>query len=592
MADGWASATPLRNSDFKALLATPRPAHLAPLQPRERRPKPARGEGGDGEKKGKFKKPGPRGRPGKPGKEGDAEKDEGPTYRDRAKERREGVDFAEPEVELAARGVAPVALASLSIEQSKFLGGDIEHTHLVKGLDYALLHHERAKLEADKAKAAEAAAAAKAAALLPRGVAAEAARFTTAAGRAVYDALFRPPPANRALLREMFQPRRTAFVFEFGDLASDVPTTLRRSKADCPPVQDLVCAADDGAVLERITKIMAYLSASGAGRPGKAAARDAEYIRALLSGATPGAPGDAQVHGQLVMKGQAAIAPSGGSGGSGGGAAGAAAAGAAAAGAAAAGAADGAAAGAAAAAAGPKPAPEDDDDIFGEAGTDYAPALPAKKGDAAAQQRRPEGGLFASNEHVADLRAPPPALPADVRGGEGEVDMDVEEGQLPGARRTTAADAAAAAAAAAAGVWQRPAEVPKWRVAAKPGAGGGGGAGFADEAYAECFPSMAEMAEDDEEGAPEKPGAPGAEGADGADGAAAGALAKGGKGKAKAKAGGMDDAERKLNQKLSREVHQMQGIFKEKGWGSEAAFRKPDKLDAVTATPARKRLRL
>ena len=25
------------------------------------------------------------------------------------------------------------------IEESKFLGGDVEHTHLVKGLDYALL---------------------------------------------------------------------------------------------------------------------------------------------------------------------------------------------------------------------------------------------------------------------------------------------------------------------------------------------------------------------------------------------------------------------------------------------------------------------
>ena len=26
-----------------------------------------------------------------------------------------------------------------AIEESKYLGGDIEHTHLVKGLDYALL---------------------------------------------------------------------------------------------------------------------------------------------------------------------------------------------------------------------------------------------------------------------------------------------------------------------------------------------------------------------------------------------------------------------------------------------------------------------
>jgi hypothetical protein len=30
-------------------------------------------------------------------------------------------------------------LNTLSVEDSKFLGGDVDHTHLVKGLDYALL---------------------------------------------------------------------------------------------------------------------------------------------------------------------------------------------------------------------------------------------------------------------------------------------------------------------------------------------------------------------------------------------------------------------------------------------------------------------
>ena len=31
------------------------------------------------------------------------------------------------------------------IEQSKYLGGDLKHTHLVKGLDYALLQKIRAE---------------------------------------------------------------------------------------------------------------------------------------------------------------------------------------------------------------------------------------------------------------------------------------------------------------------------------------------------------------------------------------------------------------------------------------------------------------
>lgn len=32
------------------------------------------------------------------------------------------------------------------IQESKFLGGDMEHTHLVKGLDFALLQKVRAEI--------------------------------------------------------------------------------------------------------------------------------------------------------------------------------------------------------------------------------------------------------------------------------------------------------------------------------------------------------------------------------------------------------------------------------------------------------------
>ena len=55
-------------------------------------------------------------------------------YRDRAAERRKGVnpDYQGDQLTSDAQ--------DLSEEYSKFLGGDVEHTHLVKGLDYALLH--------------------------------------------------------------------------------------------------------------------------------------------------------------------------------------------------------------------------------------------------------------------------------------------------------------------------------------------------------------------------------------------------------------------------------------------------------------------
>lgn len=32
------------------------------------------------------------------------------------------------------------------LQESKYLGGDMEHTHLVKGLDYSLLHKVRSEI--------------------------------------------------------------------------------------------------------------------------------------------------------------------------------------------------------------------------------------------------------------------------------------------------------------------------------------------------------------------------------------------------------------------------------------------------------------
>lgn len=76
-------------------------------------------------------------------------------YRDRARERRDGTSQDQVEDTMnntsAYRAVAPDLKSGLDaaerrrqmIQQSKFLGGDMEHTHLVKGLDYALLQKVR-----------------------------------------------------------------------------------------------------------------------------------------------------------------------------------------------------------------------------------------------------------------------------------------------------------------------------------------------------------------------------------------------------------------------------------------------------------------
>eukprot|EP00968_Pinguiococcus_pyrenoidosus_P010368 scaffold819_cov239-Pinguiococcus_pyrenoidosus.AAC.3 len=62
-------------------------------------------------------------------------------YRDRAAERRAGLnpDYAGELEDLAAKKV--------DASMTKYLGGDVEHTHLVKGLDFALLHKVRKNVD-------------------------------------------------------------------------------------------------------------------------------------------------------------------------------------------------------------------------------------------------------------------------------------------------------------------------------------------------------------------------------------------------------------------------------------------------------------
>lgn len=74
-------------------------------------------------------------------------------YRDRAKERREGInkDFdLDPDDLIFSNPTVPgtdIEEHKQKIEESKYLGGDVEHTHLVKGLDFALLEKIKSQSE-------------------------------------------------------------------------------------------------------------------------------------------------------------------------------------------------------------------------------------------------------------------------------------------------------------------------------------------------------------------------------------------------------------------------------------------------------------
>ncbi|PQQ08943.1 uncharacterized protein Pyn_16008 [Prunus yedoensis var. nudiflora] len=201
-------------------------------------------------------------------KEEKAEQPELPKYRDRAKERREDQNPDYEQTELGSfHAVAPpgnvdlraAEAQKLSIEKSKYLGGDVEHTHLVKGLDYALLNKIRSEI--DKKPDAEDEADAKSRASKED----QKLSFRTATAKSVYQCIVKPQAVIKT--NEMFLPGRMSFIFNMeGGYTHDIPTTLHRSKADCPQPEEMVTVSVDGSVLDRIAKIMSYLRLGSSGK--------------------------------------------------------------------------------------------------------------------------------------------------------------------------------------------------------------------------------------------------------------------------------------------------------------------------------------
>jgi len=260
---------PLSNADFRKMLMTPRPGGPAPDL--------------NAQAAGARKERRPRPRPPKPkpgGGDKDAEEIAGSSYRDRAAERRLGMGAGEDAAVpgggtmggfLGSATHAPGDFSSLSYEDSKYLGGDMDHTHLVKGLDYALL----TKIRSDQASEEAAQVLGEVAEVENRGLGSSMSVpapsggpvFHTPLGRALHDYLFQKHqrPMVHVFPSERFLPRRMAFVFDMerSREAGEVPTTLLRAKEDCPKPQQSLQAALDASVLGRLAKIMAYTSLSG-----------------------------------------------------------------------------------------------------------------------------------------------------------------------------------------------------------------------------------------------------------------------------------------------------------------------------------------
>lgn len=201
-------------------------------------------------------------------KEEKPEEPEVPKYRDRAKERREDQNPDYEPTELGSfHAVAPPGNVDLriadahkiSIENSKYLGGDVQHTHLVKGLDYALLNKVRSEIDKKPDVEDEKDGNAR------TSTDDQQLSFRTATAKSVYQWMVKPHSIVKA--NEMFLPGRMAFIFNMEDgFTHDIPTTLHRSKADCPVPEEMVTVGVDSSVLERIAKIMSYLRLGSSGK--------------------------------------------------------------------------------------------------------------------------------------------------------------------------------------------------------------------------------------------------------------------------------------------------------------------------------------
>uniref|UniRef100_A0A8C7LTK2 IK cytokine n=1 Tax=Oncorhynchus kisutch TaxID=8019 RepID=A0A8C7LTK2_ONCKI len=190
-------------------------------------------------------------------------------YRDRARERRDGVNKDYEETELISttanyRAVGPTAEADNSaaekrrqmIQESKFLGGDMEHTHLVKGLDFALLQKVRAEITSKEKEEEDMIE--KVTKEVKYIEPEEKIEFKTRLGRNIYRIMFKGRQFER---NELFLPGRMAYVVDLEDeyADTDIPTTLIRSKADCPTMEAQTTLTTNDIVISKLTQILSYL---------------------------------------------------------------------------------------------------------------------------------------------------------------------------------------------------------------------------------------------------------------------------------------------------------------------------------------------
>lgn len=269
-------AQPLTNDDFRKLIQTPRVGTSGLGSVRKQEAASVRGRRSKDQRDGdkSRKKIVPR------VQEDDYLAELSSRYRDRAKERREGanLDYQNDETGASASGyraipdlksVADVAERRKKIiEESKYLGGDMEHTHLVKGLDYALLQKVKAEMhqqddddddeksekgDDDEEKMDESS---------KIDDENEEDRYSIKSKLAanIVNLINQKLPDRN----ELFLPRRMAYVVNLEDeISDDVPTTIIRSRAECSTSESSSTLTTNDIVMNKLIQIWSYIRQGG-----------------------------------------------------------------------------------------------------------------------------------------------------------------------------------------------------------------------------------------------------------------------------------------------------------------------------------------
>ena len=150
------------------------------------------------------------------------------------------------------------------------MGGDLQHTHLVKGLDYALLqkvrseitHHEQIQ-ETEMENLVDEKIAEKIE-KVEQEKESDDMELKTILGKNIHRliTLQRSKTIER---NEMFLPNRMAYLVELEDenAESDIPTTIIRSKAETHASEELNTLNTNDIVVNKLTQIFSYLRQGG-----------------------------------------------------------------------------------------------------------------------------------------------------------------------------------------------------------------------------------------------------------------------------------------------------------------------------------------